>query len=360
MDAEQDHNPPGDEVLDLDSALAELDDADAYFPTSALGYCQQHREAVVPRLIAILEEATRLGREGLDRYGAAPFYAVFLLNEFRAKDALPALVDFLRLPGELLSDLLLDAKADVVARTLAVLADDRLDALDSLIEDRTVDEIIRWDAASAYVHLVHDGQLGRDTAIERLRDHLRRATKANDRDAATFLVQLLCDLNANDARHEMEEAFRRGVVNTWMICAEDMREMLIPEHPDSCPAVQIYKPAHIDDTVEELRCWHWPTDESDEDESNDDGEWEDDWKNLYRAVAEDRGSWDELGEEESDDLALGWGDMGGDLSVEPYEPPQPQLTVRHEGPRVGRNDPCPCGSGKKYKKCCMRNSDLLD
>jgi SEC-C motif domain protein len=25
--------------------------------------------------------------------------------------------------------------------------------------------------------------------------------------------------------------------------------------------------------------------------------------------------------------------------------------VRHEGPRTGRNDPCPCGSGKKYKKC---------
>jgi preprotein translocase subunit SecA len=22
------------------------------------------------------------------------------------------------------------------------------------------------------------------------------------------------------------------------------------------------------------------------------------------------------------------------------------------GPRVGRNDPCPCGSGKKHKKCC--------
>jgi preprotein translocase subunit SecA len=26
--------------------------------------------------------------------------------------------------------------------------------------------------------------------------------------------------------------------------------------------------------------------------------------------------------------------------------------VRREGPKVGRNDPCPCGSGKKYKKCC--------
>lgn len=26
--------------------------------------------------------------------------------------------------------------------------------------------------------------------------------------------------------------------------------------------------------------------------------------------------------------------------------------VRRSEPRVGRNDPCPCGSGKKYKKCC--------
>ncbi len=28
-------------------------------------------------------------------------------------------------------------------------------------------------------------------------------------------------------------------------------------------------------------------------------------------------------------------------------------TVRHQLPVVGRNDPCPCGSGVKYKKCCM-------
>jgi uncharacterized protein len=28
--------------------------------------------------------------------------------------------------------------------------------------------------------------------------------------------------------------------------------------------------------------------------------------------------------------------------------------VRHSGPRVGRNDPCPCGSGRKYKKCCLQ------
>ena len=29
-----------------------------------------------------------------------------------------------------------------------------------------------------------------------------------------------------------------------------------------------------------------------------------------------------------------------------------QEPVRRSAPKVGRNDPCPCGSGKKYKKCC--------
>ncbi|WP_420811242.1 SEC-C metal-binding domain-containing protein [Desulfosediminicola ganghwensis] len=27
-------------------------------------------------------------------------------------------------------------------------------------------------------------------------------------------------------------------------------------------------------------------------------------------------------------------------------------TIKREGDKVGRNAPCPCGSGKKYKKCC--------
>ncbi|MFN5533520.1 MAG: SEC-C metal-binding domain-containing protein, partial [Planctomycetaceae bacterium] len=27
--------------------------------------------------------------------------------------------------------------------------------------------------------------------------------------------------------------------------------------------------------------------------------------------------------------------------------------IRNRRERVGRNDPCPCGSGKKFKNCCM-------
>ncbi|MFV1968471.1 MAG: SEC-C metal-binding domain-containing protein, partial [Pirellulaceae bacterium] len=33
-------------------------------------------------------------------------------------------------------------------------------------------------------------------------------------------------------------------------------------------------------------------------------------------------------------------------------------TIRNRGQRVGRNDPCPCGSGKKYKQCCMRKATI--
>jgi preprotein translocase subunit SecA len=35
---------------------------------------------------------------------------------------------------------------------------------------------------------------------------------------------------------------------------------------------------------------------------------------------------------------------------QPSEPPKTE-TVRRDGDKIGRNEPCPCGSGKKYKKC---------
>jgi len=30
------------------------------------------------------------------------------------------------------------------------------------------------------------------------------------------------------------------------------------------------------------------------------------------------------------------------------------VQFRHDAPKTGRNEPCPCGSGKKYKKCCSK------
>jgi uncharacterized protein len=56
------------------------------------------------------------------------------------------------------------------------------------------------------------------------------------------------------------------------------------------------------------------------------------------------------------DLVKSCEDTIGDAIVEVRDywnalrnPPQ---TVRRESPKIGRNDPCPCGSGKKFKQCC--------
>ncbi|HEY5741789.1 MAG TPA: SEC-C metal-binding domain-containing protein, partial [Terrimicrobiaceae bacterium] len=36
--------------------------------------------------------------------------------------------------------------------------------------------------------------------------------------------------------------------------------------------------------------------------------------------------------------------------------PKIELPIKRELPKVGRNDPCPCGSGKKFKNCCGRTA----
>lgn len=43
----------------------------------------------------------------------------------------------------------------------------------------------------------------------------------------------------------------------------------------------------------------------------------------------------------------GWKFENGELMTE--------KPMKREEPKIGRNDPCPCGSGKKYKKCCGRD-----
>ncbi len=97
----------------------------------------------------------------------------------------------------------------------------------------------------------------------------------------------------------------------------------------------------------------------------------------YKAALQDRDGWDpaktaavaaaEAGEFDLEDLGAVSEFMcafderyEGDSPVDdphagleqcPEDPPEP---VRRATPKIGRNEPCPCGSGKKYKKCCGR------
>ena len=67
----------------------------------------------------------------------------------------------------------------------------------------------------------------------------------------------------------------------------------------------------------------------------------------------------EIGEEKKADFSDDHSDMaaagaGPQAGAQVPEREHKQETYRREQPKVGRNDPCPCGSGKKYKNCCGR------
>jgi preprotein translocase subunit SecA len=56
------------------------------------------------------------------------------------------------------------------------------------------------------------------------------------------------------------------------------------------------------------------------------------------------------------------------IGFESQNPPKPQKpeivhtpaqTVRRETPKVGRNEPCPCGSGQKFKRCCLGKTNSI-
>ena len=73
-----------------------------------------------------------------------------------------------------------------------------------------------------------------------------------------------------------------------------------------------------------------------------------DKESLYRNMVDAKADW-LYGLEEWNDI------FDEEKQKELYKEQKASQTVRHEGPKIGRNDPCPCGSGKKYKKCCGRS-----
>ena len=70
---------------------------------------------------------------------------------------------------------------------------------------------------------------------------------------------------------------------------------------------------------------------------------EDIFEKLCRVQVQVEDDIEQIRKPQSEDYVMSRGDSGA-----------APATVKREGKKVGRNDPCPCGSGKKYKKCCGR------
>jgi hypothetical protein len=306
---------PSEEVLEL--ILAELDLGYRWLPVEAIRGARTHRDRIVPKLIQSLQQTVAGARAGTLPDGNLHFFALFLLTEFKAKEALPAILEALTLPGELPFDLFGDAITGTVARTLAALADDQLEVVDDLIRNPQANEFVRWQAAQTFLLLVREGKLGRDVAVDRLRQHLRWGIEHSDSEGITVVIDELSHYAPREAMPEIEEAYRARLVDASIIALCDVQQAITQSEAQMLAAWDGFPGIGIDDCVAELQKWHnfrepqpQPTPPR---------------RPVAPVAAPARSA-----------------------PAPPFASKQPSVATA----RVGRNEPCPCGSGMKFKKCC--------
>jgi preprotein translocase subunit SecA len=169
---------------------------------------------------------------------------------------------------------------------------------------------VRWEGAQAYLLLVRDGRLTRLEAVQRLQQHLREAIQRDDFRIAGPLVSQLTRLAPKEAYEDIVEAYRHGLVETILVTLEDVEKNIAEGESGFHRWQARCEPTGITDTIEELETWA-----------------------AFRKEPPPRPS-----------------------AVPPVRRVVPSLQplppLEPPARRVGRNEPCPCGSGKKFKKCC--------
>lgn len=309
-------------AVDLEAILAELEAGRDHLPREAIARARQARPAIIPRLIEAIRRAADEARAGKQVEGNAHFIALFLLAEFRAREALPAIVEAVSLPGDLPSDLFGDVITETLPRILATLASDRLEVIDELIANRAADYSVRWSAARTIEYLVRDGVIDRTAAVERLGRHLREGLANEDGAIVGPLIAVLVEYAPAELLDDIREAYRRGLADPSLIDQKSVERDTAAGEETTKRYFARLEPTAIDDTIEELE--YWASFQEEQARPLPDAALPEPLSRpLYGR---------ELFEPEADEAD--------------YEP------ATSKAARVGRNDPCPCGSGKKYKKCC--------
>jgi hypothetical protein len=309
----------------LDDLIAELDQPPTgKFPEQALREAQRRREEITPRLIDLIRQATAGVRAGTPPQGDGHFFALFLLTEFQAREALPAILEAVSLPGEGPFDLFGDSITEHLARVLATLAGDPIEVIDDLIANRSLNEYVRWEGAQTYLYLVRDGRLTREQAVQRLRQHLQTAIANQDHEIGGPLVSELLQYASHEALDDIKEAYRQEIADEGLVRLEDVEQILARGEQRFQQALEACRQTRVEDTVAELRNWA-----------------------CFQEPKPPRST-------PVPSPALPPPSFPSRVWENAQRPGQTRepATVRRDTPRVGRNDPCPCGSGKKYKKCC--------
>jgi hypothetical protein len=296
--------------MDAAEILDQLTHADG-LPKAALQAATAQRAEMVP--IFLHEIDSYLALDSTGRAKATPLFFIFhLLGEWREKSAYRPLVRLLRCPEHELNAILGDGITSTTHRVMAAVFDGDPQPLYEIILDPDAEEYVRSRMCETLAMLVLRGELDR-TQVARF---LRAAFNEIRPQAQCFAWQgwqsAIAMVGLSELKVLVKRAFDRGFIDRHWLGFEDFERDLrwAVNHPGELRDQRGDQFTLFGDTVEELSRWYGFSDEG-------------------RAAREQR-----LHETEAE-LA----------ESEPYRNP-------FRG--IGRNHPCPCGSGKKFKNCCLR------
>jgi hypothetical protein len=272
------------------------------FTQDPIALAEKHREEVAPRLLEALE--TLVANPVVDDDYTLHLFAMHLLAAWRDARALQPLLSLASLRDhEALENLLGDHTTESLGRCLASVSGGHVDALWGLCEDKGAYTWCRTAGLDALQACVIEGDADRDDVVARLQGlgareaHTRRtqlASKGPRTDVLEPLVILATDLGAAEMLPAIRTWFGEGLIDHAAIRPSDVEHHIMRDAGESLRLLRASGEGYLGDVWTEITWWACFSD----------------------------------GKHRSDQ----------------WEP------VRH-GEKIGRNDPCPCGSGKKYKKC---------
>jgi len=278
-------------------------------PVEAIHAAEADRPAAVAAFLGAIEQHLSPDRDPVSF--DALFFMFHLLGEWREKSAYRPLARLLRRLG----DDTFGGCTETSHRVMAAVFDGDPEPLYEIILDQSADEFIRSRMLETIAMVTRHDELPR-TEAERF---LRACYSELEPQAENFVwdgwQSAIALIGASELVPLVEQAFARELISpSWLAFEDfegDLRRSI--EHPTEPP-----NPAHgeftlFGNTIEELSTWYC-------------------FSPLARADRERDATRREL---------------RGSLYA-PFTP------VVNPWGKVGRNDPCPCGSGKKFKKCCLR------
>jgi hypothetical protein len=287
-------------------------------PVEPIHEARAKREAIVPLVLQEIDEFIATGRTRIGE--DALFVAFHLLGEWRETTAYRPLANLMRLPSDALESVLGGAITATAHRVMAAVFDGDPAPLHAIIRDEAADEFIRSGMIHALVMLTLSGAVPRAETAAFLRDCYDRLQPREGCFVWDGWQYAVAWLGLVELKPLVQKAFARGWIDPSWQSFQDFENDLnhAIAHPDAPPLAPDSDLTPFGDTIAELEHWACFQPKSARDDESD----------LFGS--------DDL---ESDDLSAGW---------VPNDVPK-RNPFRH----VGRNDSCPCGSGKKFKKCCL-------